>query len=278
MQAMHTPAEHCFADTLDRPLVIFKMQDQIPDWELGVHHHLKNQFVVCLTGLVTLETAQGIWILPPNSALWIPAFTAHEVKSYGYSSGYVLFMDPRLDIEIPDDFQMYQTTAFLKAMLLRAEMIPHEYHLPQEQRLMRCLMDEILGAPKQSFYLPMPQDPRLKKITDAMLRHPEQNYALAEWAQLCCMSERSMTRAFHAATRLSINQWRKKLHVILALQWLSEGDTVQRIAHRLSYDSDTSFIMMFKKMMLMSPKRYMKFHQQHPDAKHEQQQGSSLSA
>lgn len=253
---------HFFADVLDRLIVLLKMQEQVPDWELAMHQHLKNQFVVCLSGLVTLETPYGIWILPPNTALWIPAFTQHKVKSYGYSSGYVLFIDSKLDIAIPDDFQMYHITDFLKAILKRAADIQHDYVREQDQRLMSCLLDEILGAPKQFFYLAMPQDPRLKKISDLMLRSPEKNYLLAQWANLCCMSERSMTRLFQQETGMSINQWRKKLHVILALQWLSEGESVQRIAYRLCYDSDTSFIVMFKKMMKMSPKKYLKYHLQ----------------
>ena len=260
---MDTPLNNRFADTLNRPVVIIKMQEQVPDWELELHQHPKNQFVVTLNGLMTLETEQGIWIVPPNSALWIPAFTPHVGKSYGYSSGYVVFIDRELGIDIPNDFQMYQISDFLKALLLRAEQIPFEYETAQDQRLMQCLIDEIISAPQQFFYLPMPQDLRLKKISQTVLQHPEQNLSLAAWAERCCMSERSMTRAFQAATGMSINQWRKKLHILLALQWLSEGSAVQRIADRLGYDSDTSFILMFKKIMQVSPKRYFKTHLQH---------------
>lgn len=253
--------QHFYADTLDRSIVILKMQERVPDWELAMHHHLKNQFVVCLSGLVTLQTEQGIWILPPNNALWVPAMTEHQVKSYGFSSGYVLFIDPKLDIKIPDHFQMYHTHDFLKALLTRTASIAHNYESEQEQRLMHCLLDEILAAPKQFFYLAMPQQPRLKKISDTLLSTPELNHNLSEWAAVCCMSERTMTRAFQRETGMSINQWRKKLHVIIALQWLSEGESVQRIAHRLAYDNDTSFIVMFKKFMQMSPKKYLKHHQ-----------------
>lgn len=258
---MQQNTQHFFADILERSMVILKMEERVPDWELAKHHHLKNQFVVCLSGLVTLQTEQGIWILPPNSALWIPAMTEHQVRSYGYSSGYVLFIDLKLDIQIPDHFQMYHVSDFLKALLTRTAAIAHDYESEQDQRLMHCLLDEILAAPKQFFYLAMPQEQRLKKISDRLLSQPELNLSLAEWAEVCCMSERSMTRAFQRDTAMSINQWRKKLHVIIALQWLSEGESVQRIAHRLAYDSDTSFIVMFKKFMQMSPKKYLKHYQ-----------------
>ncbi len=48
-----------------------------------------------------------------------------------------------------------------------------------------------------------------------------------------------------------------RLHVVLALQWLIEGDSVHQVAMKLAYDSDTSFILMFKKVMGTSPKKYI---------------------
>mgnify|MGYP003602205469 CR=1 FL=1 len=112
---------------------------------------------------------------------------------------------------------------------------------------MHCLLDEIQSVPLQVFHLPMPQDVRPLKITDFLLKQPEVNLGLKQWAELCLMSERNLTRLFLLETNLSINQWRRKLHVILALQWLSEGSAVHTISEKLKYDSDTSFIMMFKK-------------------------------
>jgi len=103
----------------------------------------------------------------------------------------------------------------------------------------------------------MPQDSRLLKITQILLKHPEQNPNLAEWAKLCCMSERSLTRIFHQKTGMSLNQWRRKLHILFALQWLAEGDSVHQVAVKLGYDSDSSFIIMFKNIMQLSPKNYM---------------------
>ncbi|AOA57692.1 helix-turn-helix domain-containing protein [Acinetobacter larvae] len=247
-----------FADLIDRPVVMVKMEEQVPDWELAMHQHQKNQFVVTTRGLVTIETARGIWVVPPNSAIWIAANTQHQVKSYGYSSGYVLFVEHIEAFATQEHIQMYHCSSFLKALLQRIESVEYHYHQASDQCLMQCLLDEIAVAVPQSFCLRMPEASRLKKITQHLLQHPADHYTLKQWAEVCCMSERSMTRAFLAATGLSINQWRIKLHSILALQWLMEGDTVQQIAYRLGYDSDASFIVSFKKVMQVSPKKYLK--------------------
>ncbi len=61
------------------------------------------------------------------------------------------------------------------------------------------------------------------------------------------MSERNLARLIVKETGLSFRQWRQQLQLIMALQGLVKGDTVQKVAHTLGYDSTTAFITMFKK-------------------------------
>ena len=236
-----------FADLLTQPIVVLKMQVQVPDWELASHHHLKSQLLLTLKGLITVETASGIWVVPPDNALWIPAHTVHKVSSYGLSMGYVAFIHPEYDHIQGKNCQLFYASSLLQALFERAETLDVDSKQEKDLRLMHCLLDEIQSVPLQVFHLSMPQDVRLLKITDFLLKQPEVNLDLKQWAELCLMSERNLTRLFLLETNLSINQWRRKLHVILALQWLSEGSAVHTISEKLNYDSDTSFIMMFKK-------------------------------
>lgn len=256
-QTVYAKQDHFFADHVDRPVVIIKMQQQVTDWELPLHQHSKSQFIVMMSGLIRLETAQGIWMVPSKGALWIPAHTLHQVKSYGSSTGYVIFVEQESALQCPQYFQMYAVTDFLSALLERCSEIPHRYSKQQDQRLMQCVLEEILIAPHQTLHLPMPKDARLAMITQEILAHPEQQQRLEAWAKMSYMSERSLTRHFLAATNMSIVQWRQKLHIMLALQWLNESKTVQYIADRLGYDSDSTFIAMFKKHMKTTPKQYM---------------------
>ena len=64
---------------------------------------------------------------------------------------------------------------------------------------------------------------------------------------LFAMSERNLARLIVKETGLSFRQWRQQLQLIMALQGLVKGDTVQKVAHTLGYDSTTAFITMFKK-------------------------------
>lgn len=61
------------------------------------------------------------------------------------------------------------------------------------------------------------------------------------------MSERNLARLIVKETGLSFRQWRQQLQLIMALQGLVKGDTVQKVAHTLGYDSTTAFITMLRK-------------------------------
>ena len=56
---------------------------------------------------------------------------------------------------------------------------------------------------------------------------------------------------------MSFGRWRQQLHVILAMQWLIQGASVQSVAIDLGYESASSFVVMFRKAMGASPARYM---------------------
>ena len=245
-------ADHC-----DQSIIVIQIQEQLPDWELAPHQHSKSQLLLTVNGLITVDTPKGLWVVPPNSALWIPANTIHKVNSYGRSTGYVAFIHPKNDPFKEDDCQLFYASTLLRALFERVETIKVDTSFEKDLRLMQCLLDEIQSVPLQVLHLAMPLDARLLRIAHHLLKHPEASLDLKQWSAFCLMSERNLTRLFHEETQLSINQWRRKLHVILALQWLSEGSTVHAIAEKLNYDSATSFIIMFKKIMKMTPKKYM---------------------
>lgn len=56
---------------------------------------------------------------------------------------------------------------------------------------------------------------------------------------------------------MSFGRWRRQLHVVLALRRLSAGETVQSVALDLGYESASSFVTMFRKMVGKPPSRYL---------------------
>ncbi|MGF7205225.1 helix-turn-helix domain-containing protein [Sphingobium olei] len=71
------------------------------------------------------------------------------------------------------------------------------------------------------------------------------------------MSARSLERLISRETGMSFGRWRQQLAVILAVQWLVGGASIQQVAADLGYESMPSFVSMFRKALGTSPGRYM---------------------
>jgi AraC-like DNA-binding protein len=56
---------------------------------------------------------------------------------------------------------------------------------------------------------------------------------------------------------MSFGRWRQQLGVILAVQWLASGASIQQVAADLGYESVPSFVTMFRKTLGISPGKYM---------------------
>jgi AraC-like DNA-binding protein len=77
------------------------------------------------------------------------------------------------------------------------------------------------------------------------------------WARQSGLSQRTLERLITSETGLSFGRWRQQLNILLALQWMAEGSTVQQVAFDLGYESAGSFVTMFRKALGSSPGRYM---------------------
>ena len=71
------------------------------------------------------------------------------------------------------------------------------------------------------------------------------------------MSRRSLARLVVRETGLSFGRWRQQLLLVMAIQMLSDGISVQQTAWDLGYESVTAFITMFKKALGASPAKYV---------------------
>jgi AraC-like DNA-binding protein len=103
----------------------------------------------------------------------------------------------------------------------------------------------------------MPSDPRLRRLVDAITADPAKRSTARAWAKRIGLGERSLNRILVKETGLSFGRWRQQLHIILALQKLSRGASVQSVADQLGYESASSFVTMFRKALGSSPARYM---------------------
>jgi AraC-like DNA-binding protein len=89
------------------------------------------------------------------------------------------------------------------------------------------------------------------------MAEPSERGTVEQWARRAGMSERTLARLLMRETGMSFGRWRQQLSVMIALRWMADGASIQRVAHDLGYESAGSFVTMFRKALGVSPGRYM---------------------
>lgn len=171
---------------------------------------------------------------------------------------YVLFVQRASARALPNHCCAVSVSPLLRELILRCANFIALYPVNgTESRLAKVLLDELTAAPVENLYLPMPSDSGLRQIFDGMTTYPSDRATVQEWAERIDVSERTLRRLVLQETGLSFGRWRQQLHIILALQWLSQGASVQSVAYDLGYENAGSFVVMFRKALGDSPARYV---------------------
>jgi len=134
-----------------------------------------------------------------------------------------------------------------------------------EHRLAGVLLDEIATLPVEPLGLPHPSDPRVRRITDAVLANLPDNRPLEAWADHAGVSPRTMARRLATETGFGFSEWRQRARVLRAIELLAEGQAVTTIAIDLGYDNVSAFIAMFRRLMGTTPGRYIRPQAGRPD-------------
>ncbi|KYF91546.1 AraC family transcriptional regulator [Sorangium cellulosum] len=222
------------------------------------HAHRESQLMYLVRGELICEASSALWIVPPRSALWIPASVTHRIRATAPLEGYSVFVEPGAAPDLPRDCCAVSVTPLFRELLLRLATRPALYDLEgPDARLVGVLLDELAAVSIEKHRLPMPADPRLRRLVDAMTADPAIGVTTRTWAKRIGVSERTLNRLLVEETGLSFGRWRQQLHIILALQKLSRGAAVQSVALDLGYESASSFVTMFRKALGTSPARYM---------------------
>ncbi|AUX40184.1 AraC family transcriptional regulator [Sorangium cellulosum] len=222
------------------------------------HAHRESQLLYLVRGELICEGSSALWIVPPQSALWIPASVTHRIRARAPLEGYSVFVEPGAAPDLPQDCCAVSVTPLFRELVLRLATRPALYDLEgPDARLVSVLLDELATVSIEKHRLPMPVDPRLRRLVDVMIAAPAIGATTRTWAKRIGVSERTLNRILVEETGLSFGRWRQQLHIILAIQKLSRGATVQNVALDLGYESASSFVTMFRKALGTSPARYM---------------------
>jgi len=226
--------------------------------ETPVHTHQKCQLVIPLHGIVKCRVDNAIWMVPVNSAIWIPSHMPHSNQISPSTKVCMLFIDPN-EIDMPNNAFTLSISLLIKELVLYLTTQNQHYSRnDQTSQLVEVLLHQITTMEREKFYFSIPQEKRLNELAHHLLINPNDRKTITEWAANYSMSERTFTRLVKKNVGTTFGRWRGQLHLILALQMLGEDESVQRVADKLGYESVSAFISFFRKALGTSPKKYIK--------------------
>ena len=221
------------------------------------HTHVPAQLLHAVAGLMRVETGAGVWVVPPQRAVWIPARTPHQVTMVGsvdMRSLYILEDAAGL----PAACQVIAVPALLRE-LIAVFAAARPDHAPDgpEARLAEVILDQLRAPVVATLHLPIPGAARLRPIVDAVLADPADGRGLNDWAREAGASARTLARLFEAEAGMGFRAWRQQVRLHEALARLSAGEAVTSVAYAVGYDSPSAFIAMFRKALGASPRAYL---------------------
>ncbi len=233
--------------------------DYGPGDEIDWHSHPRAQLIYGISGVLTVITEAGRWVLPPERAVWVPAGVEHRSDIAGEVRMRSLFVAAEAARALPRDCCVVTVPALLRDLILEAVSVPKLYDIDgPDGRLMTVILDRLHRLEPTPLYLPIPADPRLRRVTDILAVDPGERDGLDAWAKKAGASARTLARLFVKETGLTFGAWRQQARLLKALEWLAEGRPVTAIALDLGYESPSAFTAMFRRALGQPPGRYLK--------------------
>lgn len=259
-QAPSRPAKRS-TDPLDYQHVPRAVAAMPKDFDSGFevlpHTHERAQLIYAPAGTMRVSTDTGMWVVPPQRALWMPAGVQHSIVMLSDLTMRTLYLREDAAADMPDVCRVLPVSPLLRELIVRATELPLQYdESGPAGHVVALIIAELHGLQSLPLQLPMPRDSRLRSLCQALLAAPGDQRTLGEWARTLNTSARTLARHFQSETGLSFGAWRQQARMLEAMGRLGSGAPVTQVALDLGYDSVSAFSAMFRRASGASPSEY----------------------
>ena len=229
---------------------------------LDPHRHREAQLVYAISGTMQVTTPNGVWLVPPDRAVWVPAQLTHAIDMLADSEMRTLYFDidwlahegqrTRLDQE----FVVHVSPLLQEAILALFD--GHDDRA-RSALLVRLVMLELRHASDSTSFIPLPQEPRCRRAAQMVLAAPAAANDIETVAARVGTSARTLSRRFAAETRLSFKAWCQRARIAAAVEQLTSRrhGSIKQLAAALGYASVPAFSHAFRQVTGKSPTEFI---------------------
>lgn len=225
------------------------------DW----HTHRWSHILYAVSGMMRVEVADSLWLLPPQRAIWISADVPHRTDCLAPTHFHSIFFAPsQISQMLP--MRVFAVSPLAREMIRYAsrwgvqrdpaDVVANHYF---ETLLLLCqqwMADEL------ALRLPRPQSESLGVVVDYVLRAVD-SADLDTAADLIAVSPRTLRRQMQREMQMT---WRQFLHdarMIRAMELLGAGEqSVTEVAFAVGYQSLSAFTKAFTLFTGEQPSRW----------------------
>jgi quercetin dioxygenase-like cupin family protein len=140
------------------------------------HDHDEHQLAWAASGVLSVTTAEAVWVLPPTRALWIPAGTRHTTGASTTATVRTLYVRAGGRFAEPTAVAVDDVLAALIGYLARDEL-----SADARARAEAVVHDVITPAPAGAIRVPMPRDDRATDLARRLSADPADDRDLPAW-------------------------------------------------------------------------------------------------
>lgn len=225
------------------------------DFRVPMHIHGSAQLVYATSGLMEIGAGAGVWLIPPQFAIWIPARTPHRIRMAGSVSMRTLYVRRELARALPADCTVIHVTNLMRELILEAIRIGN---LSLKSSAHRALWELLLGQLKGATVIPtsitLPTDKRALAVAQGVV--DDQALPLRGLCARAGVSVRTLERIFRNDIGISFETWRRQVRLMKGIELLVGGASVKEAAFAVGYRQPSAFVEMFRQTLGTTPKAW----------------------
>jgi AraC-like DNA-binding protein len=226
---------------------------------LGWHAHKEAQLLYAASGLMQVTTPLGRWLVPPARAVWVPPLLEHAVDALTNIEMRTLYFDAAWLATHERAGGLGQEFVVRMDALVREVVLALFHATGSRGRLLGDLvLFELAQAADAATFIPVPSDPRARRVAEMVLADPTGTHDLDTVARRAGVSRRTISRLFPAETALSFRKWQQRARVLAAVELLGGGEpSIKAVAHRLGFSSVAAFSHAFRQVIGQTPTDFL---------------------
>ena len=257
--ALSHPTKPTDPDQACAPMAGLEYHDATSSHHQQKHRHLRAQLLYCRQGLYEVEINKRFFLVPPTSAVWIPADVLHcgfSAKTVHFQS---LYFDSHYFSSLPNEVAVLRVSSLFKELIQRAITFSWDYkENSTEARLAAVIADEIQRSKAEPYHLPLSPHPTLRQVRRYLLDNLESKPNSTAVATKHHISNKTLNRLCQREIGMTFEQWRQQIKLLHAIGLLAQGHSTTFVAQSLGYSHDSAFIYMFKQQTGKPPSEFIK--------------------